>query len=216
LPGAKPALVTYRFFADNIRVPIGVKVMSINPASILIKLEYLKRKDVPVHLQLRGHLPEGYQLIKAEVRPDMIRIKGAESQVSEINEIPTLPLELSALSGNLEREAFLDLSRVHAQLDSPVPKVVIHVQPMLESFKIKNVEVQVRASSRFHLEERSITIFVKASAKEIQSLDRAQVYAAVELTGKEKGKYYVPIRVTLPKNMELVKSVPDHVNVTLF
>src|SRR3954468_16624660 len=40
LSGAKPGLVTYRFFSDNIRVPIGVKVVSINPTAILIKLEY--------------------------------------------------------------------------------------------------------------------------------------------------------------------------------
>src|SRR5580658_4148228 len=38
LSGAKPGLVTYRFFSDNIRVPIGVKVLSINPTSVLIKL----------------------------------------------------------------------------------------------------------------------------------------------------------------------------------
>src|SRR6185437_7418841 len=38
LAGAKPGLVTYRFFSDNIRVPIGVKVLSISPTAILIKL----------------------------------------------------------------------------------------------------------------------------------------------------------------------------------
>src|SRR3954463_5722322 len=55
LSGAKPALVTYRFFSDNIRVPIGVKVLSINPTAILVKLENLKRRDVPVKVELRGN-----------------------------------------------------------------------------------------------------------------------------------------------------------------
>src|SRR6185295_8169444 len=57
LSGAKPALVTYRFFSDNIRVPIGVKVLSINPTAILIKLEYLKRRDVPVRVEIKGAPP---------------------------------------------------------------------------------------------------------------------------------------------------------------
>lgn len=48
LAGAKAGLVTYRFFSDNIRVPIGVKVLSINPTAILIKLETVKHKEVPV------------------------------------------------------------------------------------------------------------------------------------------------------------------------
>src|SRR5262245_15471930 len=37
LGGARPGLVTYRFFSDNIQLPIGVKVLSINPTAILIK-----------------------------------------------------------------------------------------------------------------------------------------------------------------------------------
>src|SRR5947209_20568335 len=68
MSGAKPGLVTYRFFSDNIRVPIGVKVLSVNPTAILIKLEYVKRREVPVRPTLQGMPSEGYRISKAEVR----------------------------------------------------------------------------------------------------------------------------------------------------
>src|SRR6185295_11736789 len=75
LAGAKPGLVTYRFFSDNIRVPIGVKVLSINPTAILIKLESLKHRDVPVRVETRGAPPEGYRVSGVSVKPEVVRIK---------------------------------------------------------------------------------------------------------------------------------------------
>ncbi|MEK6578973.1 MAG: CdaR family protein, partial [Bdellovibrionota bacterium] len=104
LSGAKPGLVTYRFFSDNIRIPIGVKVLSINPAAILIKLESMKRKDVPVKVDVHGTPPEGYRIVKAEVKPDVIRIKGAESRVDAITEVMTLPVDVSEIRQNTEKE----------------------------------------------------------------------------------------------------------------
>src|SRR5579871_4788238 len=36
LSSAKAGLVTYRFFSDNIQIPIGVKVLSIVPTAIIV------------------------------------------------------------------------------------------------------------------------------------------------------------------------------------
>src|SRR4051812_18331800 len=81
LSSAKPGhLVTYNFFSNSIRVPIGVKVLSINPAALLVKLEYVKKRDVPVRLETRGALPDGFRLAKSEIKPPTVKIKGAESR----------------------------------------------------------------------------------------------------------------------------------------
>src|SRR3954468_23792299 len=117
LTSAKPGhLVTYNFFSNSIRVPIGVKVLSINPAALLIKLEYVKRRDVPVRVDTRGVVPEGFKLVKPEVKPPTVRIKGAESRVDSLGEISTVPIDLSVLRGPLEREVAIDLSRYSVQL----------------------------------------------------------------------------------------------------
>jgi len=216
LSGAKPALVTYRFFSDNIRVPIGVKVLSINPTAILIKLEYLKRKDVPVHLDLKGAPPEGFHLVKAEIKPEVIRIKGAESRVDSITEVSTQPLDISHLEKNLEREVPIDLNRYNVQIDSELPRAFLEVEPASANFRIKNVDIQVISSYKVRVEEKSVTVLVRASPEDLQNLDRSQVFGVVDLTGKPKGKYHEPVKVTLPKSIGLVKTVPDTVNVVLY
>jgi hypothetical protein len=216
LTGAKPALVTYRFFSDNIRVPIGVKVLSINPTAILIKLEYLKRRDIPVRLELRGAPPDGYRIVKAEIKPEVVRIKGAESRVDSLTEISTNPIDVSSLRKVMDREVSLDLTRFNVQLDSEIPRAWIEVEPISANFRIKNVDIHVLSSYKVRLEERSVTVLVRATHKDLQSLDRSHVFGVVDLTGKSKGKYYEPVKVTLPKNIGLVKVIPDRVNVVLY
>src|SRR5262249_6086747 len=117
LAGAKPGLVTYRFFSDNIRVPIGVKVLHINPPAILIKLEPVKHKEVPVRAELQGIAPEGYKLGQVKVHPETVKIKGAESRVDSIAELKTTPVDVSEIRQTTEKEAAFDLARYGVQIE---------------------------------------------------------------------------------------------------
>ena len=216
LMGVKPALVTYRFFADNIRVPIGVKVMSVTPTAILIKLENVKRRDVPVRVETRGALPEGYHLSQVSVSPELVRLKGPESKMESVTEVSTVPIDISNLKRNLDKEVNLDLVRLGVQLEGASPRVNVEVQPTSANFKVKNVDIRVISSYKVKLEEKAVTVLIRATPKDMETLDRGHIFAEVDLTGKEKGKYIEPIRVSLPKEMGLVRVIPEKVHVTLY
>ncbi|MGZ3686858.1 MAG: CdaR family protein [Bdellovibrionota bacterium] len=217
LTGQKPGLVTYRLFSDNIRLPIGVKVLSINPAAILVKLEYVKRRDVPVKVELRGSLPDGFKLGHVSVHPEVVRIKGPESKIDSVTEISTAPIDLSNLRQTLDREVSMDLSRQGVQIDGALPRVQVEVEPISANFRIKNVDIRVLSSYKVRLEESTVSVLVRAMPKDLKQLDRNHIYAVVDLTGKSKGRYVdVPVKVTLPENVGLAKVIPDHVTVTLY
>ena len=216
LMGVKPALVTYRFFADNIRVPIGVKVMSVTPTAILIKLESVKMKDVPVRVETRGVLPEGYRLAQVNVNPEIVRLKGPESKIESVSEVSTVPIDISSLKRNFEKDVNLDLSRLGVQLEGPPPRVNVEVQPTSANFSVKNVDIRVISSYKVKLEEKAVTVLLRATPQDMESLDRSHIFAEVDMTGKEKGKYIEPIRISLPKEMGLVRVIPEKVHVTLY
>ncbi len=215
LSGSKPGLVTYRFFSDNIRVPIGVKVLSINPTAILIKLESLKRRDVPVRVELRGAPPDGYRLVKAEMKPAVVRIKGAETRVDSVTEIPTLPVDISTLKQSVEREVGLDIARYGIQIDGALPRISLDIEPTSANYRIKNVDIRVLTPYKFTLQEKTVTVLVRATPKDLKSLDKNLVYAVIDLRGKPKGRYTEAVKVTLPENVGLVRAIPEKVNVTL-
>ena len=212
----KPGLVTYRIFSDNIRVPIGVKILSITPTLIPIKLEYIKHRDVPVRLELRGTPAEGTKITRTSIVPDVVRIKGAESRIDSLSEIPTVPIDISDLKENVEREVALELNRYNVQLEGPLPKVKIEVEAGQANYRIKDVDIRVQSLFKSRLDEKSVTVLVKASPKDLQSLDRSRVYAVVDLSGKSRGEYHEKVRVTLPENVSLVKVIPEKVKVTLY
>jgi YbbR domain-containing protein len=217
LTGAKAGLVTYRFFSDNIRVPIGVKVLSIHPTAILIKLENIKHRDVPVKVELRGTPPEGFRVGKIEIKPDLVRIKGGESKVDAVAEIPTLPIDVSNAKQTIDREVSLDLTRFNVQMDGPLPRVIVGIEPTsAANYRIKNVDIRVLSSYKFSIDEKAVTVLVHAALRDLKSLDRSRVYAEVDLRGKPKGTYKEQIKIHLPENVGLVKTIPDRVNVTLY
>jgi YbbR domain-containing protein len=215
LSGAKAGLVTYRFFADNIRLPIGVKVMSVNPTAILIKLEPQKKREVPVRPELRGSLPEGYRLVKTVVRPATVRIKGPETRVDSVTEVATLPIDLSNVHSNYEQTASLELDRLGVQIDGPLPTVSIQVEATTANYRIKNVDIRVLTSHKFTLSEKSVTVMVRVDPKDLKFLDRTRVYGVIDLKDRPPGKYTETVKVILPEHVGLVKVLPEKVSVTL-
>ncbi len=215
LAGVKPGLVTYRFFPENIHVPIGVKVLSIHPTAIVVKLEPIRRKEVPVQIDIRGKPPEGYRIVKTEVRPPQVRIKGAETRVDAVSEILTKSIDVSDLKQKFEKEVVFEFTQHDIQIEGPAPRVVIDIQPTSANYRVKNVDVRVLSMHHFTLSEKNVTVFIRADSAHIKALDRSQVYAVVDLRGKPKGNYTEPVKVTLPEHLGLVKVVPEKVNIRL-
>jgi YbbR domain-containing protein len=215
LTGSKPNIVTYRFFSDNIRVPPGVKVLSISPTAILIKLEYVRHREVPVKVELRGLPPEGYRIVRTTVEPATIRLKGPESKVSAISEVFTTPIDVSNLTESKTVDVGLQIEKSNVQAEGPLPKVTVEVEPVSANFRIRNIDIRVLSPYQSVLDEKTATVLVRARAEDLKSLDRSQVDAVVDLRGKPKGRYTVPVKVTLPPKIGLVKVIPEKIRVLL-
>jgi YbbR domain-containing protein len=216
LVGAKSGVVTYRFFSDNIRVPIGVKVSGINPTAIIVKLELVKKKEVPVRAEIVGIPPDGYKLLQVKVHPETVKIRGAQSHVDSVAELQTSPIDVSEMRQTTTKEAAFDLARYGIQIEGALPKVEVGIQPVSANFRIKNIDIRVTSSYKVRIEEKNVTVLVRAEPRELKSLDRSKVYGTVDLHDKPKGTFTAPVQVTLPAGVNLVKVVPDKVTVTLY
>lgn len=216
LSTAKPGLVTYRFFSDNIQVPIGVKVLSINPTAIIVKLEYVKRKEVPVKLVTTGEPPPGYKLTRLEVVNPTVRIRGAESRVDQVVEAPTAPINVAQLKESGEREVAVDINKLPGVLlDGELPKVQFEVVQAAANFKIRNADIKVLTNRNFTVQPKEVVMYVRCSPEELQQLDRSKVYAVADLKNKGAGAYEPALSVQLPSNIKLIKVLPSKVKVIL-
>lgn len=215
LTNSKAGLMTYRFFNDNIRVPIGVKVLSVTPAALLIRLESLKTREIPVKIQLQGIPPDGYRVTRTEARPARVKVRGPESRVAVLSELVMQSIDVSEMRKSEDREARFDLSLANLQILGEIPKVHVEIETPPANFKIKGVEVHALADGKVTLSEKSVTLYIRASAEILQSMNRDQVSATIDLRGKPRGKYQETIQITVPKGVDLVKTVPEKLMVTI-
>lgn len=216
---AKAGVSTYRLFQDNIQVPMGVKVLTVNPSSITVKLETVKHKEVPLRLVTKGTSAPGFNLSNLTLTQDSIKLKGPESKISSLKEIATIPIDLSELTESGEKEVGLDFTgESGVMLDERAPTIKYEVNQVTANFKIRNADIKVNAASgkKYKVEPKEVTIFVKCTADELKEVNRSKVFGIVNVTDKPNGTYDVPISVTLPPNIKLIKIVPQKAKVTIY
>ncbi len=214
---AKPGFTTYRLFQDNIQVPIGVKVLSVNPASLVVKLEPVKHKEVPIRLVTKGAVATGYSIAKLELLQNTIKLKGPESNIDTVREVLTAPVNLSDVFDSGIKEATLDLSDAPGVVvESELPKIHFEVTQTTANFKIRNVDVKIVSSRRSTVDPKEVVIFVKCSPEELKTINRTKVFVTVDMKNKGAGTYEESVNAQLPANIKLMKVVPQKVKVTLY
>jgi YbbR domain-containing protein len=75
---------------DSVRLPFGVKVLSINPASIVVDIDELTKKKVPIVVSWRESKENNRVIMHAVVEPSDVWIEGGKSVLTKIREILTL------------------------------------------------------------------------------------------------------------------------------
>ncbi len=215
LTRAKPGVVTYRFFADNIRVPIGVKVQSINPAKVKIRLERVRKRRVPIRIELQGVLPEGYKIVSKTVKPKNIELRGAKSRVGRVRSVPTKPIDITYLKRPTEKEVSISLPSSGVHADSVNPVVFLDVRAVTANYRMKKIKLSVKSNLRARFRPRSVTAFLRVDSAQLGKLSPGQFSAEIDLMGKKKGKYTRKVRVNIPEEVGLVKVIPEKVTVFL-
>lgn len=78
-----------------------VRILSVNPPAVNLKLERLVMRSLPVEVSLVGELPIGFQFGKLKVEPQQIVISGPESLVEQV-EFVSVEVSLSGRRENIE------------------------------------------------------------------------------------------------------------------
>lgn len=216
LVGSKPGPVTYRFFSDNIRLPIGVKVLAIQPQSITLRLEAVKSKDVPVKVETRGLLPEGYQILSRKIVPDRVRVQGAASALESLGFVQARPIDITDLRHSIDLPLQIEFDRANLRLVSENPVMALSIAPVSANYRLKNIDVKILSDQKVKSDVTQVTLLIRADLNQLRKIDRGQIQVVIDLRGKPRGKYRETIRAVLPEGIGLVRAVPAQANITLF
>lgn len=216
LSNSRTGTSIYRFYQDHIQIPLGVKVLSIIPASLSIRLEKVKEEEVTLRLTTVGQLSPGYQIQRLELLQNKVRLRGPESKLAQVNEISTAPLDLSKIKISGEQEVDIDLKK-HPQLKlvGERPKVEFDISQSNATFKLKNISIKVYSALSYEIKPQTVSIYVRTSPELLSQLDEDKIHAWIDAKNKNAGNYELPVQVQIPPSFKLIKTVPARVQIRL-
>lgn len=77
---------TYEIPVQVISYITGVQIVEVTPSKVLVHLEKMTEKEVPVILQVAGKPADGYVVGDWQMKPERVKVKGASSVVAKILE----------------------------------------------------------------------------------------------------------------------------------
>lgn len=95
LSRAQPGAVNITLGPDDVLVPEGFEVVSIDPNVIRVELDREVTQRIPVDVQLVGQLPEGFTADEPEVLPNQVFVTGPQSLLARLDVLITRPVSLT-------------------------------------------------------------------------------------------------------------------------
>jgi YbbR domain-containing protein len=194
----------------------GVEVTEIMPSRIILDVDTVDSKSVPLEAEISGELPPDY-IAQVSFTPPEVLLTGPSTLLDNIDKI-AVPLQVKGdvTLGATESRRLLPLP---GGVDSTPAEVNI-VQHIGIKRKLVTVtrSVQVDAPASFgkfvRPDKVTVTLAVPDSeAAKAGSNNAIRAYAV--LGHNELGSYSLPVQATVPEKSELVSVEPSQVTVTL-
>lgn len=74
---------------DRERIPLSMayEIVEIKPSRLILSVDRISRKEVPVVAEWRGTLRPDYRLLEVKAQPETVEVRGAERQVRLTNQV---------------------------------------------------------------------------------------------------------------------------------
>jgi len=100
---SNPGVIKRPLNPEDIRLPAGLVVESIQPDRIQLQIDRIVTRTVAVHPQF--DLPQGWHVKAVSVEPVLARLQGPEVWLESLNTVETVPLRLELKAGSFELKA---------------------------------------------------------------------------------------------------------------
>lgn len=176
------------------QLPKGIRVTSIMPQYLPVRMEQRLERTVPVTLKIDSN--RNFTVTETALEPSKIKLAGPKSVVLSF---PTLPLPPYAVTREGTQEFTLELPELPSSLQmTPAVKEVrvrVVVEKAITSRQFSRIPVTVRGyKGKYSLEPKTVDVTVEGSRKGLANLTPASIVPYIEVGRKPAEKeLYLPI-----------------------
>lgn len=162
-------------------LPPTVERLGVSPSSVRFDLDTLATHNVQITPVLVGSPSPGFRVASVAIEPAVVMLQGPNEAISSLREVPTRPIDVSAVAEETVREVQLDLPRgVTLAKDLPI-RATLEIASQSEQRRIEEVPVYSWGNERLLIEPARVAVVLEGPVSELRSLHADKVVAFVRL-----------------------------------
>ena len=210
------------FSAESINLPLGVRVVSIQPASTELRFEPSVTRELEVEAALTGKHDSAFVLTDRRVEPPMVKVRGAKSEVLALKRVRTLAIDVGGHWENSVVQVGLASPGTNVVFDPPIDRVRVRLrfEARVGQRDFDKVPVRPVGNSRYAVTIKPALAKVRLEGplNVLRSLDPGDLEADIEikdLDDKPPGTHRRKLTVGgLPASVKLLRTRPKSFHVT--
>lgn len=218
LRSARTGRRLFHLTGSDVRSPFGVEVVTVSPSNVAIAFEQSASKVVPVVPAVEGDPADGFVVGTVTADPSTVEVVGPVSALANLTEAITEPVTVSGASHPLRESVTIGVPDPAVRLRTPQSAVVtVNVGAAPIDRRIGDVVITVRSggSRKVQVTPPTVAVVVRGSHEVVDDLTSSMLEAAVDLEGLGQGQYQLPVRVTPPQHVTIVRVEPAQVRVRI-
>lgn len=204
LSDAKPGDLTIPLASSDVRAPIGVEVLQVEPRNVTLRLERRMTREVPIGVRVKGNAAAGFEYAGYTVAPEKVRVEGPEGAVSQVREALAEEVDITGRSLNFEMPVSLTPDKGNVRILEGTGVVVrVAIRPA----RVTRLFTGVRLEPGFptgvkhpvRLQPPTVTVELKAPREVLDRLDPSAIRAFLDLEGMNprSAPYLVKPRIVI-------------------
>ncbi len=222
LSDAKPGNIIIDNKPNSISFPRGITVLRIQPSHIILLLDKLIQKNLPIKAVTKGKPPREYELKRIILTPDHINISGPRNIIDKHQNLPTKPININGLEQEVTRQIYLNIPpEVVNLIGSPSVTAHIIIKEKLVEREINKLTITViglAKGKKAVLKPRVVRIKARIPMLVDKSTLKArQLFTArIDVSKISVSQHSAEVKITATQPGIIVEDViPASVNVTI-
>jgi YbbR domain-containing protein len=203
-----------------VRVPYGVQVAQVTPATIPLSFERSGARTVPVVPAVEGEPAPGYVAGRITSEPAVVEVVGPVSLLGDLKNATTEPVSIDKATRAIRDTVTVGVANDNLRLRQPISATVtVEIAPVADERVMPAVAVRatnVPEGRSATVTPDTVRLIVRGPKDRLGALLDTALEPHVDLTGLKPGRMTLPVKVASPaSDVEIVRIEPESVRVTI-
>lgn len=216
LDGMRPGNSTFRLSPEFFNPPRGVRITRISPSVINLKMDLVAVRSLPVSVRFGGKTPYGLKVARVEVRPENVKVRGPAAEVSRMDSVETVPLELESSRGQITREVRLSSPGTSLSFSPDRVTVSVTLEEELMTREFNRVEVKAKDfAGAYSVSPSRVYVRLSGPTRILGQFQLGADQLYIDLKGLGPGNHTLPLSFNLPPEVKVLEHRPDRFKVKI-